>query len=302
MKIYSHVGYIPSGRASDAVTEGAIVLEGGAWRVLYTQGALDALMMDDINFRITIGVSGGAMSGICYLTGQIGTSARLNLTYRHDTNYCGAGAMVRDHGVTGFSYFYNELAPEAGVDYQRLYNPRRAFYVTATDCTNGRNRYFEKSDNVDFEQAIRASATVPYVSLPVRIDGTPYLDGGLDNHIPYKKAFYLGCKKVMVIKTRDRSFRADPESDAVLRLNESMYGRAYPLLTQTMSTNHLRYNKLLDELDADEAAGRVFVLAPSEPVTVSRFEGDVEKLGALYWLGYRDMVAALPRLHAYLSS
>lgn len=221
-RVYSKVGYIPSGRASTAITEGAIVLEGGAWRVIYTQGALDALMMDDINFRITISVSGGAMSGICYLAGQIGTSARLNLTYRHDTNYCGAGAMVRDHGITGFSYFFNELAPEAHVDYQRLYNPSRAFYVTATDCTNGRDHYFEKSDNVDFEQAIRASATVPYVSLPVRIEGTPYLDGGLDCHIPYKKAFHLGCKKVMVIKTRDRGFRADPESDATLRDRKSV--------------------------------------------------------------------------------
>ena len=301
-RVYSKVGYIPSGRASSAITEGAIVLEGGAWRVIYTQGALDALMMDDINFRITIGVSGGAMSGICYLAGQIGTSARLNLTYRHDTNYCGAGAMVRDHGITGFSYFFNELAPEAHVDYQRLYNPSRAFYVTATDCTNGRDHYFEKSDNVDFEQAIRASATVPYVSLPVRIEGTPYLDGGLDCHIPYKKAFHLGCKKVMVIKTRDRGFRADPESDATQRLIETMYGRTYPLLAEAMSSNHLRYNQLLDELDADEAAGRVFVLAPSEPVTVSRFEGDVEKLGELYWLGYNDMVRELPRLRAYLAA
>ena len=46
----------------------------------------------------------------------------------------------------------------------------------------------------------------------------------------------------------------------------------------------------------------MFVLAPSEPVTVSRFEGDVEKLGELYWLGYNDMVRELPRLRAYLAA
>ena len=36
------------------------------------------------------------------------------------------------------------------------------------------------------------------------------------------------------------------------------------------------------------------------PVNVSRIEGDVEKLGALYWLGWNDCVAALEELKDYL--
>lgn len=38
-KIYSHIDKIPSGSASRKVTEGCLVLEGGAFRGLYSQGS-----------------------------------------------------------------------------------------------------------------------------------------------------------------------------------------------------------------------------------------------------------------------
>lgn len=42
-----------------------------------------------------------------YVAGQIGWGARIDLTYRHDKNYCGIGAFRRDHGITGFSYLFD---------------------------------------------------------------------------------------------------------------------------------------------------------------------------------------------------
>ena len=56
----------------------------------------------------------------------------------------------------------------------------------------------------------------------------------------------------------------------------------------------------LKKLDELEAAGRIFVIAPSTPVTVSRLEKDMEKLGALYWQGYRDTEEAIGELKQYL--
>ena len=57
-KIYSGFHQLPHGNASTMVQEGCIVLEGGAFRGLYGEGVLDALMLENINLRCTIGVSG----------------------------------------------------------------------------------------------------------------------------------------------------------------------------------------------------------------------------------------------------
>ena len=66
-KVYSHLTEIPSGKAGSSITEGCLVLEGGAFRGLYTQGFLDAMMVNDINMRCTIGVSAGALGGMNYV-------------------------------------------------------------------------------------------------------------------------------------------------------------------------------------------------------------------------------------------
>ena len=58
-KIYSGFHQLPHGNASTMVQEGCIVLEGGAFRGLYGEGVLDALMLENINLRCTIGVYAG---------------------------------------------------------------------------------------------------------------------------------------------------------------------------------------------------------------------------------------------------
>lgn len=298
MKIYSNADKLPQGEAPKTVTEGCLVLEGGAWRGIYTQGALDALMEEGINFQTVTGISAGAMSGLGYVSGQIGFSGRINLTYRHDKNYCGLGAYTRDSGVTGFSYFFNRIMPDNHFDISRFADPRRRFVVAATNCHTGEAAYFEKG-SCDIFKAVQASATVPYASKPVDIDGTPYLDGGCATKIPYQWAKDSGFSKIFVIRTRDRTFRKE-ESDHD-RLNHFFY-RKYPKLEEALAVGNSSYNKLLGQIEDDERTGRTFVLAPKKPVEISRFEGDMEALGELYWNGYNEMREHMEELKEYLAS
>ena len=154
-KVYSKIDSIPKGRASDKITGGCLVLEGGGWKGLYTVGVLDCLMLNDINLSSVVGVSAGALSAIGYLSGQIGWSARIDLTYRHDSDYCGIGALRRDHGITGFSYLFNDLLTKHPVDMERLMDPRRKFAVSATDMATGDTTYFEKG-KCDLFKAVQA--------------------------------------------------------------------------------------------------------------------------------------------------
>ena len=73
-KIYSHIDKIPSGSASRKVTEGCLVLEGGAFRGLYSQGFMDAMMKAGINMQCTIGVSAGAMAAAMWESRRFATT------------------------------------------------------------------------------------------------------------------------------------------------------------------------------------------------------------------------------------
>ena len=277
-KIYSKLDELPQGRASDKLTRGCIVLEGGGWKGLYTLGVLDCLMVNDINMSSVVGVSAGALSGVGYVSGQIGW-----------------GAIRRDHGITGFTYLFNDLLARHPLDNDRLMDPARRFAVSATNVVTGKTEYFEKG-RCNLFKAVQASATVPYVSAPVEIEGSIYLDGGCSENIPLGWAEASGEDKIVVVKTREHSFRRERGLPAIARI---MYGK-YPEFLKSFENTADLFNSKVEELYRKSSEGKAFVIEPSSEVTVTRFEGDMDKLGDLYHLGYDDALAMLDDLKKYL--
>lgn len=296
-KVYSKLDSIPNGRASDSITEGCLVLEGGAFRGLYTQGLLDFWMQNDINFQTVIGVSAGALSSGAYMSGQIGRSARVNLGYRHNSNYIGVNAIRKAHSLIRLDfaiYDYNDIEP---LDMERFYDDRRRLVVVATNCGTGMPEYFEKSNCSDILRAIKASASMPFISPMVDVDGKKCLDGGCSCQIPYRWAIDEGYDKIVVVKTHEHGFRI---KDAKEKGSARKVYRRHPEFAQSLDESEVRYNAQYDEMDRLAEEGRIFLAEPSQPVTVARVEGDMEKLGDLYWLGYNDGMNTLESLKKYL--
>jgi len=81
---------------------------------------------------------------------------------------------------------------------------------------------------------------------------------------------------------------------------ENLVYAAYPSFAAKLISSNRDYNFLCDELDILEREGRLMTITPSEKVSVSRLEGDVEKLGRLYYLGYNDVKDNIERIKEYL--
>ena len=295
-KVYSHLADIPGGQAGPEITEGCLVLEGGAFRGLYTQGFLDALMVNDINFRCVIGVSAGALGGMNYVSGQIGRSARINLSFRKDSRYVGVKAFLHSRSILDVGFLTEDRGILEPFDMDRFMQPERRFVAAATNCMSGETAYFEKGQCGDITRAVRASATMPYMAPMVWIDGQPYLDGGCSCKIPYRWALDQGYEKIVVIRTREASFRKEEKrSSAAFR----MY-RHYPEFARRLAGSSRDTNLQFDEVEELHKKGRLLCFAPSLPVKVSSIERDLEKLGELYWLGWNDCCRNLSSLKEYL--
>lgn len=295
-KTYSHMDQIPTGQATTDLLEGCLVLEGGAFRGLYTQGILDTLMLHNINLSCVIGVSAGALGGMDYVSGQIGRSARINIGYRHDSRYMGAQAFLNSRSILDVGFLTEDRGIVEPFDDERFMRPEQRFVAVATNCLTGEPTYFEKGACTDIALVVRASATMPYLAPMVVVDEVPYLDGACSCKVPYEWALEQGFKKIVVVRTRDVSYRK-PRHDS--NMAQRIY-RDYPNLAQSLQTVDDYYNHQCDEIERLHAEGRLFRFAPSEPVTIGKLEGDLEKLGDLYWLGCYDCFAGLDSLRTYL--
>jgi predicted patatin/cPLA2 family phospholipase len=67
---------------------------------------------------------------------------------------------------------------------------------------------------------------------------------------------------------------------------------------EALKTRVARYNAQLAFVEAEELAGRAFVIRPSRDLGISRTEKDVGKLRELYELGIADGKAAAEKLAA----
>lgn len=278
----------------------ALLLEGGSLRGLYTSGALDILMENGLYFPAVAGVSAGALNAVNYVARQPGRAASINLRYRHDPRYFGPRAAFNGGSLFGLNFMLRDLPQEVPFDSDTFYHGGQRMIAVATCVQTGKPAYFEKGKtDFDFLDAVRASASLPLVSVPVHLGRFTYLDGGCSCPIPLHWAQAEGFAKTVIITTRQKGFRKTLPGQRMVNLYDDFYGDR-PLFLEAMLTQEVRYNALMDEIDALEEAGRIFVLRPVDPVDIGRFEKSTEKLLDLYNRGRREMRDRLPDLVQYL--
>lgn len=285
-------------KANDNIIKGCMCLEGGAFRGVYTAGVLDCLMEHGINLETTIGVSAGALNAVNYVSGDIGRSADLSILHRNDADYISFKHLALTGNVVNFDYVFDTYAKQVPLDEERLFKGDRKIYVVATNIKTGKPEYFDNSDKETLYKAVIASASMPLVSRSVKINGNRYLDGGCSTKLPIRWALKNGFEKIVFIATRDASYRRNPIPKE-FELEKIRYAR-FPNFVDALEKANTLYNNDCDLIDELVKQGKIFRIAPSEKVTISRLEGDENNLFNLYELGYYDALFNLPDLFDYL--
>ncbi|MBP1556697.1 MAG: patatin family protein [Oscillospiraceae bacterium] len=276
-----------------------LVLEGGGMRGMYTIGVLDHFLEQNINFDYVIGVSAGACNGISFVSNQKGRNFRVNTIHIRDKRYISLSNFFREGSLFGMDFLF-DLVPNVlePFDYDTFLSSPTEFVVGVTNVETGRPEYYVKSDFDHDTTALRASSSIPCFSPIVDYRGKKYLDGGTSDPIPFKKALADGCERIVVVLTRDRNYRKKPES---MRPLYHHIFRKYPAMYEALDRRYLIYNRTLEELHELEREGKAIVIAPENPLEISRFENNPERLVAASKLGQKDAAALEQKIKSFLA-
>ena len=273
-----------------------LVLEGGGVRGIYTAGVLDVFMEEGLTFDGVIGVSAGAIHACSYLSGQKGRSIRYYLKYVSDPRFMSLRSWLKTGDVVGADFCYHELPDKLDVyDHEGFLRNPTPYWVVCTDVETGKAEYVRLTDMHGQIEYLRASASLPYFSRVVEMDGRKFLDGGCADSIPVEAFRRMGYGRNVVVLTRDASYRKKPEMTALARL---VY-RKYPAFVRTLERRHEMYNEQLAQIGQMEAEGSVFVIRPAKPLEIGRLESDPEKVQHVYEQGCADARAALAALKSW---
>ena len=278
----------------------ALVLEGGALRGMYTSGVLDTFLKNNMEFECVAGVSAGALNAMSYISKQPGRSAKINLEYCDDPRYIGRKAFIKNKGIIGYDYLFGDISEnKVPFDFKSFDNTNQRFVIVTTNCEKAETEYLERSNCKDLFKAAQASSSMPLASAMVEINNNHYLDGAVTTSIPVKWALEQGYEKIVVVLTRDKTYRKPMISNKMKKLYKLAYHK-YPKLIEKLNTMPERYNKLQEELIDLEKEGKIFIIRPEKEVTVSRLEKDKTKLENLYKEGIAEAEKNLESLKNYL--
>lgn len=166
-----------------------IVLSGGAVRGFAHLGVLKALHEADIIPDVISGVSAGSIVGAFYADGY---EPEEILEIFESTNfYKLVGILYRSSGIFDISGLKKLL--KNNIRAKTFDDLKKPLIIAATNLITGRVEYFSEGSLND---KILASSSIPVVFRPQKINGIPYVDGGLINNLPL--APIKGrCKKVI---------------------------------------------------------------------------------------------------------
>lgn len=267
-----------------------LVLEGGAMRGMFTAGVLDIFMENNIKIDGIIGVSAGALFGVNYLSKQPGRVIRYSKKYAADKRNMGFHSLLTTGDIVNKKFAYYTVPQTLDIfDDETYMKSDIPFYAVVTNMDTGQPEYMQIKSVFKDMEILRASASMPFVSHPVILNGKKYLDGGVADSIPYQKFFEMGYDRLIIVLTRDLNYVKKPMSKHLI----SMYYRKYPKFMEQLLHRHDCYNQSILELKKLEADGKVVLIRPSEPINIKRMEKDPKNLQTVYALGRKDGQNAL---------
>lgn len=283
------------------ILKGALCLEGGSLRGLFTSGVLDAFLDNDLYIEYVNGVSAGSMNGMNYVSRQHGRSKRINLKYLHDKRYISYKNMFKSRQIFNFDFLFGEISNNLDpFDWEAFEKKYQKYEAVATDVKTGESRYFDRDKCSDIVEAVKASSSMPVLSRMIDVEGRKYLDGGISTAVAYRRAFELGYDRAIVVLTREEGYRKKPVS----KINERIYKRYFkplPNLIEKLMTVPERYNMMQEEMSELEREGKLLIIRPQKKVIVQRLEKSIAKLENLYNEGYEEGLKNVEKINDFIT-
>lgn len=278
---------------------GALVLEGGTFRPIFSCGVMDALLDNDVHFPYVIGVSAGITDGISYVSKQKERNLEMLLKYRHDKRYIGMRNYFTDRSLFGLKFAY-ETIPEELMPFDwdtYLANPAEV-KVGVTNARTGKAEYLDGKKMDRKCNMLKATCALPLIFPSIEIDGEQYYDGGISDSISVRKAEADGHDKMLIVLTRPEGYRKKLEKSNIHAAR--ILKRKFPNLVEPLVNRHEMYNDELDYCNQLEKEGRAVILRPTEEFQIESFEKDLDKIKRLYQFGYDLAVENMDKIKELL--
>lgn len=277
----------------------SLILEGGTFRTVFTAGILDSFLDHQIMMPYIIGISAGAISACSYVSKQKERTFQVLADYRNDKRYMGFRNFLKERSLFGLDFAYDIIPNQLNLfDWDTYQNYDGTILFGVTNAITGEVEYMNALEMDRRCTMLRASCAIPVLFPEIKINETPYFDGGLADPIPIRKAVKDGYDKHIIILTRPKGYRKemDRQSKFVIKLLR----KRYPKLVQQMEKRVDKYNETIELCERLEEEGKALIFRPEMPL--KSMEKDVTIMRKGYDMGYQHGIVQIDTVKQFINN
>ncbi len=264
----------------------ALIIEGGGQRGVFSFGITDTFIARNYDpFDIYIGVSNGVAVLCWYLIRE--TDNNLDkMLYAAKGDYLSYKNIFTGKDILKFHQMYDDGEKMFKPSMDKIKNnlDGKEYIAVVTDAIEANAEYYSFWDG-DWMPKMIASGTLPVlVRTPSLINGRRKFDGGVSDPLPVEKAYEMGAKKIILIRTYEKQFRRKMKLENYIG---ALFSKKYPKLRNALLEHYKTYNRALDFIKNPPNDCEIVQLCPPKKLKSKRDSKNIEILKADYKLGKR---------------
>ena len=262
----------------------ALIVEGGGQRGVFSFGITDTFINRNYDpFDIYMGVSNGVAVLCWYLIRETDNNLE-KMLYAAKGDYLSYKNIFIGKDIIKFHQMYEDGEKMFKPSMEKIKNNLKGkdYIAVVTDAIEANAEYYSFGDGEWMPKMI-ASGTLPIlVRTPSLIDGRRKFDGGVADPLPVEKAYEMGAKKIIVIRTYEKKFRRKLKIENYIG---ALLSREYPKLRKALLVHDKTYNRALDFINNPPSDCEIVQLCPPGKLKSKRDSKNIEILKADYKLG-----------------
>ena len=273
-----------------SIDKTALIIEGGGSRGVFSFGVIDTFIKNQFDpFNLYIGVSNGAVVLNWFLIKEKDYNLE-KMLFSANKKYVNYLNFFKGKSIIDFEGIYKDgrekFKPDPYKIEKNLYS--KELYLAATEADSAKAKYLKFDTKQWFEQMI-ASGTLPLiVRKPSILNQVRYFDGGIADPIPAKKAYDLGAKKIVVIRTYEKKFVRINKIENYL---SAIFIAKYPKLSKALINHAKTYNECLNFIQNPPSDCEIVQICPPNRLEVKRDTIDHDLLKEGYQIGINSAVS-----------
>jgi predicted patatin/cPLA2 family phospholipase len=262
----------------------ALIIEGGGSRGVFSFGVIDSFIKASFNpFNIHLGVSNGAVVQLWYLL-AVSDYNLDKMLFSASRDYVRYSNLLFNKSIMNFEKLYQDANKVFPIDFDRLQDnlAGKNFYVVVSDAGSGKPEYIELSKENYINEMLATGSLPVLMKNAILLDGKRKYDGGITDPIPVQKAYEMGAKEIVIIRTYEQAFIRKTKLENYIA---AFATRSYPNISKALKENTTTYNSALEFINNPPSDCKILQICPPQRLSTKRATTNVNIMKADYQIG-----------------